>query len=178
MFLDEPVVEVHRVALSDHPHKGQLYYPWVGAGGASLSPGVNTIQTPIYEQRSEDVDIITIDQFCAQRGIPKVDFIKIDVEGFEWRVIFGAQKMIQTGTIRFIAFEMGSASIATKTFLFDIVQTTAEYYDLFLVLNRGVVKVDYWYDLESFYGASNFILRNKLEAERTETAQYYGARRG
>jgi FkbM family methyltransferase len=47
----------------------------------------------IDEEDAETVDITTVDKFCAeQRLFP--DFIKIDAEGFELKVIAGAQRTL------------------------------------------------------------------------------------
>lgn len=35
----------------------------------------------------------TLDQFCANRNIPKVDFVKIDTDGFDYKVLRGGEKL-------------------------------------------------------------------------------------
>ncbi len=44
---------------------------------------------------TEEVAMTTIDSFVAQQQIPRVDFIKIDTEGYEARIIAGAEKTIK-----------------------------------------------------------------------------------
>lgn len=41
------------------------------------------------------IDIITIDQFVKEHNLTRVDFIKIDTEGFEKEIITGAKETIQ-----------------------------------------------------------------------------------
>lgn len=42
----------------------------------------------------------TLDDFCAERGIPAIDFIHMDVQGAEWLVLQGAHRMLpRTGAL-------------------------------------------------------------------------------
>ncbi len=40
--------------------------------------------------------VITLDQFCREKNVGKVDLIKIDVEGYEFKVLQGATEVIAT----------------------------------------------------------------------------------
>jgi len=54
--------------------------------------------------KSVDVEVKTIDGFCDENGIKAIDFLKIDVEGFEFQVLDGAAKMLD-GHVKFIYCE-------------------------------------------------------------------------
>lgn len=62
-----------------------------------MNPGTNRIlsQQPEGEFRSETVDVTTLDELDKQGIFKRVDFIKIDVEGFEGFVLQGAAGVIQ-----------------------------------------------------------------------------------
>ena len=47
------------------------------------------------KQNSIEVGVTTFDEFISEQGIPAVDFIKIDVEGFEVQVLKGALQSIK-----------------------------------------------------------------------------------
>lgn len=47
----------------------------------------------------------TLDNYCAENNISKIDLIKIDTEGFEFNVLRGAEKMLQRRAIKFIYLE-------------------------------------------------------------------------
>lgn len=49
-----------------------------------------------------DVPIEKLDDFCEGEGIKHIDLIKIDVEGFEFEVLDGATRMLQTTTAMII----------------------------------------------------------------------------
>lgn len=42
-------------------------------------------------QRRDSIEIITLDTFVSAQGLTRLDFIKVDVEGFEGRVMAGAK---------------------------------------------------------------------------------------
>ena len=48
----------------------------------------------------------TIDEFCKQQNIAEVDFIKIDVEGFEFHVLKGAEKLLSKKNAPHLCIEM------------------------------------------------------------------------
>jgi FkbM family methyltransferase len=57
----------------------------------------------VYKETS--VPVVTVDQFCAERDISSIAFLKIDTQGFDHQVLLGAQKMIASGQVRFLQIE-------------------------------------------------------------------------
>lgn len=53
------------------------------------------------------VACITIDQFCSDMSIERIDLLKIDVEGAELDVLRGAEKMLSDKKITFLQVEYG-----------------------------------------------------------------------
>ena len=69
--------------------------------------------------REEAVSVVTIDEFVSERGLTRVDFMKIDVEGHDLDVLKGSEKSLRSGLIRALSFEMGGANVDTRTFFRD-----------------------------------------------------------
>ncbi|MCC5601515.1 FkbM family methyltransferase [Nostoc favosum] len=65
-------------------------------GSGQYVPIVNT----------EIVETITLDSFCKNNGIKKIDYLKIDVEGAEIDVLQGATELLIKKDIYFIQFEI------------------------------------------------------------------------
>jgi FkbM family methyltransferase len=54
---------------------------------------------------SEKVAMTTLDNYCTSNRIPRIDFLKIDTEGFDLEVLRGAASLIGQGLILFIQCE-------------------------------------------------------------------------
>lgn len=80
----EDVVEVHRVALSDHSGTGTLVLenPW-NLGSAHLS----------YSEAGDEVPLLRGDDLLGEKNI---DFIKIDAEKHEMEVLRGLSQIFET----------------------------------------------------------------------------------
>jgi FkbM family methyltransferase len=54
----------------------------------------------------EDVfDINTVDEYCKDKGIKQIDFLKIDTEGYDYRILLGAKEIIDNNKVNYIQFE-------------------------------------------------------------------------
>lgn len=53
-----------------------------------------------------DVKVDTLDNYCMTNNISRIDFLKIDVEGFEKHVLTGSSDMLKNKKINFISFEI------------------------------------------------------------------------
>lgn len=78
--------EVVPFAVGSAP--GELEFNEAGAHGHVLTPSVALGRVGIT------VPVKTIDQIVADLELPKVDFIKLDIEGFERDAIIGAEETI------------------------------------------------------------------------------------
>jgi len=71
----------------------------VKLGIAKTSSGHNSILNENLEvNRYEEVKQIKLDDFLVEKGINKVDFIKIDVEGYELEVLEGLENTIENSS--------------------------------------------------------------------------------
>ena len=59
-------------------------------------------------------------RICRERGIESIDFLKIDVEGGEQRVLAGFDGLLAAHAIKAIQFEYGLTNIVSRVFLADL----------------------------------------------------------
>jgi FkbM family methyltransferase len=62
----------------------------------------------IQKVKKYNVQSKTIDTYCKENNIEKIDYLKIDVEGAEMMVLEGAKEMLKTNKIIAGQFEIGS----------------------------------------------------------------------
>jgi|GEM_PF-537892 len=69
---------------------------------------------------TERVQLDTLEHYCAERQIEKIDFLKVDVEGHELEVFKGGRSFFAEDRVRMVQFEYGGCNIDSKVLLKDI----------------------------------------------------------
>lgn len=60
-----------------------------------------------FGKESETVTVSTLDSYCKQTGIERIDFLKIDTEGHDLDVLKGAAHLLARGGASFVQCECG-----------------------------------------------------------------------
>ena len=109
-----------------------------------------------------DVEVDTLDNYCASNHILNISLLKIDVEGHELSVLKGSQKMISDRKIRYIQFEFGNPSTLSGVNFKDIYKLIlglSQDCKFFKITNSGLVPiVNYFPKLEKIELA-NFLIK-------------------
>ncbi len=102
--------------------------------------------------KTETVELETIDNYCEKNNIKKIDFLKIDTEGHELEVLKGAIEMLNKNLIDIIQFEYGDTYIDAGILLKDMFNFFKEtQYDLYKVYLNEIIPINkYNHDLETF----------------------------
>jgi FkbM family methyltransferase len=58
----------------------------------------------------EEAPATTLDLYCERNGVAGVDLLKIDVEGAEFQVMLGAERMLREKRVRCVTFEFGQTT--------------------------------------------------------------------
>lgn len=111
---------------------------------------------------SEQIKLKTIDGFCGEASIDRINFLKIDVEGHELPVLRGAISILEAGKADFIQFEFGFRQIDSRTYFRDFYHLLNKNYRLHRILKDGLVPIDKYHEgLEIFVLVSNFLAERR-----------------
>jgi FkbM family methyltransferase len=103
---------------------------------------------------SYDVEVTTLDSWCALHNIEHIDFVKIDVEGYDLAVLEGAHRLLEARAIDAFCFEYASNWIGSKRFLGEADRYVRDRgYSLFKLFPRFLAPFAYRPEYETFHGA-------------------------
>ena len=108
------------------------------------APGLNSL----YQRRgledgwglettheTETVRLNTLENYCREKNIETIDFMKIDVEGHELEVFKGGRSLFAENRVGIIQFEYGGCNIDSKVLLKDLFEffegTAYRFYKIF-----------------------------------------------
>lgn len=69
------------------------------------------------------VEAITGDAFCQREGVSEIDFLKIDTEGYDLKVMLGFERMLREQAIGMIEAEVSLTPSNTKHVQFETVKS-------------------------------------------------------
>lgn len=94
-------VEFHQLAMG--AERGQARITTSGTGTCA------TMMTPAKAayQQSERIRVDTLDEFCTDAGITRIDYLKIDTEGNDLNVLRGAEHLLGDGAVAVVEVEAG-----------------------------------------------------------------------
>lgn len=143
LIASHPGVRVNAMALGEEVNVLELfdYADHPGSQHASLLPGVID---KVYgkDARSQTVPVGTIDDYCVQHDVEKIDFLKIDVEGFELNILRGAHRMLNDGRIGAIQFEFNYLNAVGRVFMRDFFSSLSAVYRYYRLLPHGLLPLD------------------------------------
>lgn len=134
-------VEIVRSAVSDATGEAPFNVTMAAGGDGALSG--------LSSGGGATVPTITLDDFMAERGLGRLDLIKIDVEGAERRVLEGARRTLETCKPRLV-FESGHESAGDRAAIADLLDGAG--YDLVGLLLDGVIVACGWPDFRAATG--------------------------
>lgn len=153
---------LNNLALAENERSGEIYYDTEGSGLASLTKRDITHIGKDFD-KSEKVRINTLDKYCSEHNIEKINLLKLDVEGHELDVLKGARNMLKKNRIHIITFEFGGCNIDTKTSFRDFFNffNKVNSMNLFRITPCGYFfKIEGYSEFYEQYQTTNYLVIN------------------
>jgi FkbM family methyltransferase len=149
-------VFLNQIGLSDQSGESVFRDYGENNGGNTL------IQDPCYthsgEVRQTPSTLTTGENYMLDKSVSYIDFLKIDVEGWEYFVLKGFGHFLTPQTVSIIQFEYGYTHGDVHTLMKDFYGLlTAQGYVLGRLTPAGVHFQAFKYDLNDFKSGPNFI---------------------
>ncbi len=96
-------IECSTLGFGDRPQTVEMYLQDLSTVN-SINPASNKRRSE--NQKSQSMEIVTVDDFCTERNISQIDLLKIDVEGFDLNVLMGAKRMLTERKVTYIFIEV------------------------------------------------------------------------
>ena len=140
-------------------------------------PAATTIVTEFSVDRGlreTSASVMRGDDYAAAHNVTHIDFLKIDVEGAEHRVLAGFSRLLQRGGIDVIQFEYGTVNVITKWLLRDYYRFLDSYsYRIGKIYPGYVDFKDYVFKDEDFRGPNYLAVRAERQDVISALAQGY-----
>lgn len=102
----EPRIFIHNMALSNESKKGEIY-TYDSSLLASLNPSAPYATQSGFTSKPQICAVQTLDTFCVENSIEKIDFLKVDTEANDLNVLLGGKHMLGSG-ISFLSVELNA----------------------------------------------------------------------
>lgn len=153
-------VKLLNFGFGEKNKKAVLYSNRTGSGLASLYQR-RLDHFGVQMDKKEEVTVRTIDDFCRENKITNIDFIKLDVEGYEVEVLQGAKKMMTADSIRFIQFEFGGCNIDSRTYFQDFFYLLNEKYQLYRIVRDGLFPIHKYDERYEQFITTNYLAESR-----------------
>lgn len=150
----------NNIGISDKEENLTLYTNNDESGLASLYKR-NLDHYGIKMNQSEEIKLSTIDSFCLTNNIDKIHFLKLDIEGNEYKALKGAERMIKNNKIDFIQFEFGGTNIDSKTFFQNYFYLLKDDYHIYRILKDGLYEIKKYSEIREVYLLVNYLAERK-----------------
>lgn len=155
-------ITLNNVGIGKQKGEAILHFDSPGSGLASLTKR-RLDHFGIDFSDSEKVEINTIDDYCAEKAIPRIDLLKLDIEGHELDAFSGARRMFEARAIDMVTFEFGGCNIDTRTFFQDFWYFFSEMnMELFRITPSGYLhRLEAYKEIHEQFTTTNFLAMAK-----------------
>jgi FkbM family methyltransferase len=112
-------VFLHNLAVGDTVEKRTLFVNTVASTNSFLKMNLESEWTSeqfmVKPAETQEVQVTTLDAFCARENISRIDLLKLDVQGFEPQALRGAENLLGSQSIAAIKIEVTPGDFYEKS---------------------------------------------------------------
>ncbi len=158
---------VHQFALGDQEGEAVLHDPEAaGSEGASL---VGQAVDELYRdwpKRTVSVQVKTLDAVAKALKSDRIDYIKIDTEGYDLNVLRGASELIKGGRLGIVQFEFNTMNVFNRSFMRDFYQILSGYRFYRIVRDGLIAMGEYNPLMMELFGHQNIVAIPEAQVNR------------
>ena len=129
------------------------------ASGESSLGDINNIGYS-FAYRPVEVPLQTLDGIVEDLNIDQADFIQLDIEGAEYKVLCGSKGLLDQQRVKFCQFEFGHAARAFRVYLYDFYKLLESYvYEIFVIKPDRLEKLGYSPFVENRWSYVDFLAK-------------------
>jgi FkbM family methyltransferase len=117
----------------------------------------NLIHFGMSMDRTEEIKITTIENYCNHTKIDHIHFLKLDIEGHELKALHGAKQLLEDGKIDFIQFEFGGCNIDSRTYFQDFYYLLKDKYRIYRILKDGLFEIQNYKESHEIFISINYL---------------------
>lgn len=146
-------------ALSNKKGTSDIFFSYEHSGFASLETSINKIgYVKLHNTNKLKIKLERLDNFIDDVNFQNIDFIKIDTEGHEQKILEGGLKFVNRHKVKLIQIEFNKHNLYTNSTIFNFSEMLKDYVPTQLNLINGQLRIiesdDY---LSNIYQLSNFV---------------------
>jgi FkbM family methyltransferase len=149
-------VILNNFGLGEENKRSPLFSNEEGSGLASLYHR-QLDHLGIAINKMEEVEIKKLDDYCNDNNIGHINLLKIDVEGSELGVLYGAKRMLSDNLIDFIQFEFGGCNIDSRTYFRDFFYLLSPKYKIHRIMQNGLYPIGTYGEINEIFITTNYL---------------------
>lgn len=154
-FYRDERIEIVPMAVSDTSGTAIFFEEPDSGETSSLVPHQSRVGA-----QPRTVSTTTLDRETSERGWEKIDFLKIDAEGYDFRVLQGARQLLSSQNIGGLQFEYNASwALAGSTLARALGDLHDFGYQTFLLKSEGLYRFGHreYEKYRDFFGYANFV---------------------
>ena len=136
-------IQTFELAVGSNEYKDQLIFDSTHKSTGSLNKEIKTDLMQSNTVEKIEIEIVSLDYIISKEGIPLPDFIKIDIEGFEFDALMGMENLLKNKKPELFIEIHGATRTEKESNILKIVSLLKKHnYDIQLVETNEIITIE------------------------------------